>query len=229
VTGRMWVVFLLGAVELVLILPGLTGMAILAVQWWAQRVWRYLAIDDYLNAMVYPFVGAAAGALAAIGLASGLASNGQKGLGWVVASMAIIVMASVVAAQIRRSQVGVPQRFSPNDRELEVKILAGRLYLSAAERQFFERRAAEDELEAKRLTEEADGLTWTGYWRTRSRRMRFLARCGRGRSARVAVGQPVASPSGTVGRRAPNRRRSRPQVSARRWTVRGLAADAGSG
>jgi hypothetical protein len=39
----MWVVFLLGAVELVLILPGLTGMAILAVQWWAQRVWRYLS------------------------------------------------------------------------------------------------------------------------------------------------------------------------------------------
>ncbi len=174
-TGRIWILFLLCAVEFVLILPGLTGIVMLVLQWWGQRVWRYLAVDDYLNAMLYPFVGAAAGALAGVGLTSGLASNGQKGLGRVVASMAVIVIASVGPALMRRSQAGVPQRFSPNDLELEVKILAGRLYLSAAERQFFERRAAEDELEAERVTAEADRLTWTPYWHTRSRRKRFLA------------------------------------------------------
>jgi hypothetical protein len=86
VTGRMWIPFLLGAVEFVLILPGLTGILMLVLQWWGQRVWRYLAVDDYLNAMLYPFVGTVAGVLAGVGLAGGLASNGQRGLGWVVAS-----------------------------------------------------------------------------------------------------------------------------------------------
>ena len=147
----------------------------LVLKWWGQRVWRYLAVDDYLNALLYPFVGAAAGVLAGVGLTSGLASNGRKGLAWVVASMAVIVIASVGPALMRRSQAGVPQRFSPTDLELEVKILAGRLYLSAAERQLFERRAAQDKLEAERITAEADRLTWTRYWHTRSRRTRFLA------------------------------------------------------
>lgn len=103
-----------------------------------------------------------------------VADKGQKGLGWVVASMAVIVIASVGPALVRRSQASVPQRFSPNDLELEVKILVGRLYLSAAERQFFDSRAAEDKLEAERVIEEADRLTWTRYWHTRSPRKRFL-------------------------------------------------------
>ena len=91
-----------------------------------------------------------------------------------LASVVVVVIASVGPALMRRSQAGVPQRFSPNDLELEIKTLAGRLYLSPAEKQFFERRAAEDELEAKRIKQRAERLTWTRYWRTRPRRKRFL-------------------------------------------------------
>jgi hypothetical protein len=175
VTGRMPILILLGAVELVLILPGLTGILLLAVQWWVQHVWRYLAGDDLLNALLYPFVGAVAGVLAGVGLASGLASNGRKGVGWLVASIAVVVIGSVGPALIRRSQAGVPPRFSTDDLALEAKILAGRLYLSAAEKEFFECRAAQGRREAECITKEADRLTWEWYWRTRSRPMRFLA------------------------------------------------------
>lgn len=174
-TGRTLTLSLLSGAELVLLLPGLTGIVMLVLQWWVQHVWCYLAVDDFLNALLYPFVGAVAGVLAGVGLASGLASNGRKGVGWVVASMAVVVIASVGPALIRRSQAGVPQRFSRDDLALEAKILAGRLYLSAAERQFFERRAAGGRREAERVTNEADRLTWDRYWRTRSRPMRFLA------------------------------------------------------
>lgn len=205
VSGRMLILSLLGGMEFVLILPGLTGIAILVLQWWGHRVWRYLAPDDYLSAMLYPFVGMVSGALAAVGLGAGVASNGRTGLGWVVAGIAVIVVASAGPAVIRHSQAGVPQRYSPNDLELEVRILAGRQYLSPAERQFFERRAAEDGLEARRVTDEADRLTWTRYWATRSRRERFCAfgSLAAGAIAAVALtwvsGNPLllaAAPSG---------------------------------
>jgi hypothetical protein len=205
VTGRMLILSLLGGMEFVLILPALTGIAMLVLQWWGHHVWRYLAPDDYLSAMLYPFVGMVSGALAAVGLGAGVASNGRSGLGWVIAGIAVIVVASVGPAVIRHSQAGVPQRYSPNDLELQVRILAGRQYLSPGERQFFERRAAQDGLEAKRVTDEADRLTWTRYWDTRSRRKRFLAfgSVAAGASGAAALtwlsGNPlllVAAPSG---------------------------------
>jgi hypothetical protein len=170
VTGRMLTLSLLSGAELILVLPGLIGIGMLGLQWWVQHVWRYLAVDDFLNALLYPFAGAVAGVLAGVGVASGLASNGRNGVGWVVASMAAVVIASMGAALLRRSQAGVPQRFSLAELALEAKILAGRLYLSAAERQFFERRAAEGRREAERVANEADRLTWDRYWRTRPRR-----------------------------------------------------------
>lgn len=145
------------------------------LQWWGHHVWRYLAIDDYLNSMLYPFVGSVTGALAGVGLASGLASNGQRGLGWVVAVLVIIFVASGGPALLRRSQAGVPKRFSLNDVERDLNILASRVCLSATERRIFEMQETQDRLEGERMIKEADLWSWNRYWNSRGRWTRFLA------------------------------------------------------
>jgi hypothetical protein len=171
-TSHSW--FLVGVSAFVLLLPAVTGGVLALIQIGCHRAWCYLEIDDYLNALLYPFTGMVSGGLAGVGLSIAASTNGQGGLGWALGGATVVVAAPFGVALVRRSQAGLPDRFSENDVARDIGHLDQCRFLSQAERRFFENRAEKCSAEGERMRREAADLTLRKYWQTRSRRLRSL-------------------------------------------------------
>lgn len=172
VTPYFWL--LVGAGAMVLLLPAVTGGMFTLIQIWGHRALRYLEIDDYLNVLLYPFTGMAAGGLAGVGLSIAASTDGRSGLGWALGGTVVVIAAPFGAAFVQRSQAGMPERFSENDVARDIGHLDQCHFLSSAERQFFAKRAEECAEEGQRMRRSAADLTLREYWRTRSHRLRVL-------------------------------------------------------
>ncbi|TYK51082.1 hypothetical protein [Actinomadura decatromicini] len=165
------------SVELLIILPALTGYVMWLIQRWISKSLRALTLNDWLNAVLYPSVGTIAGAVAGAGFSEGIDSHGRAGLGLVVGALVgTVLIASAGTAIIRTLAIRTAvEPFSRIAWERDLSELDQKRQLSLEDRKWFVERSALLHQEGAKQSERADGMNFGTYWRARPRKARLAA------------------------------------------------------
>jgi hypothetical protein len=173
------------AAEFVLASPALSGLLTLALARSIRSV-RSLPTDTFLQAVVYPYTGAATGAVLGVGV-SGIITRAPYAVFLLGAGIVVqLYLGGQIARWLRNDQGQRSGEFGPGCWQRDLEHLKGMYRISREDCLLFRRRADLIAAHGGQLRVEARRSRFRAYWRSRPRRVRVTG------YAWIAVGVYVA-------------------------------------
>ena len=161
--------------EGLLLIPAVVAVFAFLLRMWVFRAFGTFPLDMYLGAIVYPFMGAVAGAVVGFGVSEAFRADVLPGTAYVFAGLGIIVYAGGSIAKERATAEQTPiDPFSVEEWRRDLDYLGRLRRISREDRRELEDKTRELAARGKQACEEARQHRFSAYWRRCRRRVRVL-------------------------------------------------------
>lgn len=182
--------------EALLLVPAVSAVLAFALRRWIFRAFATFPEDMYLAAVVYPFMGAVVGGVAAFGISDLFHADVIPGAAYFFTGLAIAAYAGGSIAKARaETEQAPPDRFSVEEWRRDLDHIIRLRRVSREDRREFVERARELAMEGKRACEEAQRQNFRVYWRGLRRRTRIFVNVWLAAGFYVAINQSLVTRS----------------------------------